>query len=538
MATIIPIRTKSTIATCIQIQLAGIATDSVVRLLSCGSGRMPRSLMDDLSRKLLTTVALALATLAWLAPPLASAEGRGVAARRGTARLATAPSGGARRGTARLATAPSGGARRGTARLATAPSGGARRGAARRAAAAAPLGGLNITSVLPNQPLALADREIALARSVGAKLVRVDVPWSVMQPRAPGVFAPQALAFLDRLVSDAAASGIRVIATADNTPCWASSAPAKLLRKCVAGGASAANAWPPNDPAQYAAFVAALAARYGTRLAAIEIWNEPDQANEDYFAGPEKPRRYAAVLRAAYPAIKAANARVPVLAGSLVGSNGVFLRALYAAGIKGYYDGLSVHFYTLTLGSLRAIHEVQLASGDSTPLWLAEFGWSSCWPSHKVQQEQGCVTPQIQGANIANLFRALARTPYVAAEVLYKLRDSRLEDFGVLTGAQARKPAFGALAGVLVNPFGNPSPVTLSLRRTGDRLVASGGGPVGDYMQLEVFSGTTLRYRALFTLNSFNRYSIALPSVLGTSGLRVRVFQYWAGMSRAAQRSV
>ncbi len=95
------------------------------------------------------------------------------------------------------------------------------------------------------------------------------------------------------------------------------------------------------------------------------------------------------MLRAAYPAIKRANPGVAVLAGSLVGSNGVFLRALYAAGIKGYYDGLAVHFYTLTLGSLRAIHEVQLAGGDHTPLWLDEFGWSSCWPHQKVSRNRG-----------------------------------------------------------------------------------------------------------------------------------------------------
>ncbi len=131
-------------------------------------------------------------------------------------------------------------------------------------------------------------------------------------------------------------------------------------------------------PPTIAAFVAYLAQRYGTRLAAIEVWNEPDQANQVYFAGPEKPQRYAAVLRAAYPAIKQANPNVPVLAGSLVGANGVFLRAMYAAGIKGYYDGLAVHFYTLTLASLRSIHEVQVANGDTKPLWLDEFGWSSC----------------------------------------------------------------------------------------------------------------------------------------------------------------
>ena len=80
--------------------------------------------------------------------------------------------------------------------------------------------------------------------------------------------------------------------------------------------------------------------------------------------------------------------------------------------------------------------------------------------------------------------------------------------------------------------------MTLSLSRRGGRLVASGSGPVGDYMELEAFQGSLLRYRALFVLNRFNHYSIVLPTVLGTSGLRVRAYQYWAGPGRDAQRSV
>jgi hypothetical protein len=57
-------------------------------------------------------------------------------------------------------------------------------------------------------------------------------------------------------------------------------------------------------------------------------------------------------------------------------------------------------------------------------------------------------------------------------------------------------------------------------------------------MQLEAFQGSVLRYRALFVLDRFDRYSIPLPAVLGTRGLTVRVFQYWAGPARAAQRSI
>jgi hypothetical protein len=400
-----------------------------------------------------------------------------------------------------------------------------------------PLGGVNIVGVGP-KALREADRAIAQAQALHAKIVRTEVPWSLLEPGGAGQVDPAALAFADRLVNDAAAHGIRVLMLVDSSPCWASSAPATLLRKCIPRGSSRASSWPPRDPSDYAAFVGYLAQRYGTHLAAIEVWNEPDQANQLYFAGPNKPQRYAAIVRAAYPAIKQANPNVPVLAGSLVGAKGVFLRALYAAGIKGNYDGLAVHFYTLTLASLRSIHEVQLANGDIKPLWLDEFGWSSCWPRYRVQEEQACVTPQIQARDIADTFRSLARTPYIAAAVVYKLQGSISENFGVLNPAGNRKPAFAALSGVLSSPFYHVSPVTLSLRRHASRVLASGSGPVGDYMELEAFQGSVLRYRVLFTLDRFNAYSIALPRVLGTSGLRVRVYQYWAGSGKAARRGI
>jgi polysaccharide biosynthesis protein PslG len=399
-----------------------------------------------------------------------------------------------------------------------------------------PLVGVNINGA-PGRGSTAAEREIAPARELHAKVVRVEISWSSFEPQQ-GHINQAELAYTDRLASDAAAAGIKLIMFVDSTPCWASSAPASVLRGCTPEEHHHAHAWPPSNPADYASFVAFLAQRYASTLAAIEIWNEPDQANQLYFDGPNKPQHYAALLRSAYTAVKFVNPSLPVLAGSLVGTNGVFLRALYAAGIKGYYDGLAVHFYTLTLAAVRAMHEVQLANGDDKPLWLDEFGWSSCYPKHKIQEEQGCVTPQIQARNLSDVFRSLARTPYVAGVVSFQLRDTPEEQFGVLTYGNKRKPAFGALASVLASPFGAPSPVTLSLRRQGASVLASGSAPVGDYMQLEAFKGGVLRYRALFTLDRFDRYSIRLPSVLGTRGLRVRVYQYWAGIGRAAHARI
>jgi hypothetical protein len=406
------------------------------------------------------------------------------------------------------------------------------------AASASFVGGVSIGSVDRAASPREIDRSVTVAHQLHAQVLRVEVPWSVMEPRGSAELDPRALAYTDRVAQDAAAQGIKLIMMLQSTPCWASSAPASLLRRCSPLGASKANSWPPTQPADFATFAALLAKRYGPQLDAIEIWNEPDQSNEEYFAGPSKPARYAALLRAAYPAIKQANPGVEVLGGSLVGSNGAFLRALYAAGIKGSYDALSVHYYNLTVASLRSIHEVQLANGDTTRLWLDEFGWTSCWPRRRIQQEHGCVPAATQAANISNTYRTLSRTAYVAAAVLYKLRDSHDEEFGVLHSNWTRKTSFSAFSHVLASPFSAVSPVTLALRSSGRSVIASGSAAVGDFMELEAFENGLLRYRALFTLDRFNRYSITLPSVLGTHGLRVRVFQYRTGAARSAQRNI
>ncbi|HEY5192265.1 MAG TPA: cellulase family glycosylhydrolase [Solirubrobacteraceae bacterium] len=397
-----------------------------------------------------------------------------------------------------------------------------------------PLSGVNLTDFAIGTSTAKINQEIARAQSLHAHVIRVEFPWSAFEPNQQGQVDPSALTYSDYLVNRASAAGIKVLVLTLSTPCWASSAPPSLLAVCTPNTGSRANTWPPSEPRAFGSFVAFIAARYGSKLAAIEIWNEPDQANEDYLAGPNKAQHYAAILRAAYPAIKRADPAMTVLGGSLVGSNGTFLRALYAAGIKGYYDGLAVHFYNLTLASLRYTHEVQFANGDSKPLWLTEFGWSSCWPRQRIQEEQACVTPQVQAANMSNIYRSLARIPWVAAQIVYELQGSTREDFGVFAESGARKPSFAALRNVFISAFAKPSPVTVSLNRHGGRLVADGSGPVGDYMRLEAFRGRHAVYRTLFTLNSFNRYSVALPSQLGTRNLAVRVFQYWMGPATAA----
>ncbi|MHB8491980.1 MAG: cellulase family glycosylhydrolase [Solirubrobacteraceae bacterium] len=378
---------------------------------------------------------------------------------------------------------------------------------------------------------------LAAASAVHAHAVRTEVRWSEMEP-VRGQRSAGLLGAVDAYVRAAAARNLKVILMVEGTPCWDSSAPPEIEARCAPGNTSEANRWPPASDAAYAGFVAFLAKRYASSLAAIEIWNEPDQSNEEYLAGPAKAAHYAAILKAAYPAIKAAAPGVAVLGGSFVGPNGVFLKLLYGDGIEGYYDGLSVHFYTLTIAALRAIHEVQLHYHDRKPLWLMEFGWSSCWPRQRIQQEQGCVSGKVQAQNLASMTDALTGTPYVAAEVFYKLQDSPGEQFGVLTAGGKRKPSFAAVARAFASPRAGSARCALQLAVRHGAVLARGSAPVGDFVVLEAVRNGRLRFRSLFILNRFNRFNIKLPRAVGTHGLTVSVYQYGRGLRGATVRRV
>jgi hypothetical protein len=259
----------------------------------------------------------------------------------------------------------------------------------------------------------------------------------------------------------------------------------------------------------------------------MEIWNEPDHANEEYFKGPDKPARYAALLKAADSAIKAADPRLPVIGGSLVGANGAFLEALYAQGIQGHYDGLAVHYYDLSLASLRAIRAVQRKHGDRKPLWLTEFGWTSCYPGHRTEGEHTCVTAAQQAADLGDVFRALRGHSWVRAAIVYKLRDTAKEHFGMLTRSGARKPAFATLRRAFRTGLGRPR--AIQARVSGGRV--TGSAPAGDVVTIQGFRGDgSFFYQAIVAPDRFGRFALTLPGAV--RGSKLVVSQPWTGRSK------
>jgi hypothetical protein len=321
--------------------------------------------------------------------------------------------------------------------------------------------------------------ELAQAQQVGANAVEVFAQWSALEPNANGVFDPGAEAELDAAVNGAAALGMKVILRARGTPCWASTEPAEArsVRPDLC------EAYPPTSADLYGQFVTWLAQRYAGKLAAIEVWAEEDHDDGQHFAGPDRPGHYAALLKAAYAAVQASGAAVPVIIGAMVGADGSFLDALYKDGIQGHYNGIAVDFYNVVLASMRAIHQVQVAHGDHTPLWLEEFGWTTCSTPRSIAEEYFvCVSQQQQGVDIDDVYRALSGVSWVAGAQVFTLRDNPNLHFGISNADGSPKAAFTAVSQAFHGQLGPPRPVTLKLR--GRTL--TGTAPVGDVVAIVV----------------------------------------------------
>lgn len=398
------------------------------------------------------------------------------------------------------------------------------------ASAATPKGlpkfrGAQIGTLAPGVSDAYVDNQLDLARRLGGNVVKVDVSWNAVEPNAKGELDPAYLANVDHLVNAAAARGLKILLLFQGSPCWASSAPSS-----IGCGDYRNSTYPPKNPKDYADTAATLAARYGGKLSAWEVWNEPDHENEYYWAGPHKAQKYAALLKATYRPLKRANKKLIVLGGSLVGAQGKFLKALYKQGIKGSYDAISIHFYDLVLASVRSIRSVQRAAGDKKPLWLTEFGWNSCYPKASNQGGHLCVTPKRQASDLADIFRALKGHKEVQGATIYSLLDSDLS-FGLATRRFSPKPSFNSMRKLFTKKLGSPNAPTI--KASGGK--ARGTVPAGDGVQLlAIAPGGGVRFSTVVNYDRNNRYSWRLPGGV-RKGWRIRAIQPWTGRSSTAR---
>ena len=283
--------------------------------------------------------------------------------------------------------------------------------------------------------------------------------------------------------------------------------------------------YPPADPRDAVPVATFLAGRYGAKLAAFEIWNEPDQANERTSPGPTRsgatPR-----WRTLYRPLKQANPQLKVLAGAFVGYNGNLLRALYRAGIKGNYDALSVHFYDLTLWGCAPGPRRAAQHHDAKPIWIAEIGLDEL-PSGRGGDRR----PPLRHRGRPGALPRRSRPRRLRADLCPGARGLRSRGRGRHLRLRAGRPerraearggggAQGPRPGARTAPRARPQ----ADAPAAGRVVASGSGPAGDQFELRVAQGGALRYVRSFRLDIEGRFRLQLPRALGSRGLTVRLY--------------
>ncbi len=413
---------------------------------------------------------------------------------------------------------------------------------------------------------AAVNQQLDKVKDSGAGMVRVDLGWASLEKDGKGQYDPWYLGKIDNVVGQANARGIKVLFTFWETPCWASTAPESLKQGCTGSWWDrGVQRYAPANPADYADALAYLAKRYGRSVAAWELWNEPNQ--EEYFKADDPVASYARLVKATYPVAKAADPGATILAGSLADADFDFTEALYKQGVKGNFDAWSVHPYSEDRSPLDrgiagwtkksfvvgvpAVRDTMLRHGDDKPLWLTEFGWSTCNVRGGRELYNNCVDPAKQATYLQLAYKQMQAFSYVPVGVSFNLEDtgsdpgSRMDNYGLVNEGSAEKPAFTAFrtaALALSSGRAVPTPtgsgdvlqkgraasrrIQLRVFRTHGRVVLKGTLPIGRTLRVRVSrsvrrsgrSTRTTTYRKLIRVSPSGRFSHRIASRATASG--------------------
>jgi len=199
----------------------------------------------------------------------------------------------------------------------------------------------------------------------------------------------------DWIVKLAEARGLKLLIRLDHQPAWSQADP-------VSNG-------PPDNIQDFADFCSVLATHYPGRIAAYEVWNEPNLARE-WGGQPPDPAGYVALLKACYLAIKSADPQAIVISAGLAPTgtddtaiampDDKFFQGMYDAGGTPYFDMLGVHapgymnpperspddteadpalqVRWITFRHVEDIRALMVANGDADKqIAITEMGWTT-----------------------------------------------------------------------------------------------------------------------------------------------------------------
>ena len=319
---------------------------------------------------------------------------------------------------------------------------------------------------------------VALAADLGVGWIKQQVDWNLIES-APGVYDWRDL---DPFVDQAEAHGFKILLGVARAPGFSRSEPV------IEDG-------PPDDFALFNRFMLALASRYRGRVAAYELWNEPNLLREwrghdlsaatfvDFLRQGAQGARQGdpgAILVSAAPGVTGINDGVNAV------DDRVYLKAMLAAGVAQWVDAVGAHPYGAAnppderaadaahhatgfnnhpsfffMDTLEDYHAILSAAGVDKPLWVTEFGWPTIDRFGDVDTTGWEYAREVSEADqAAYLVRAIELRrdrPWLGPMFVWNL------NVAMLLGPGNAQSAYS-----LVRPDGSLRPAYKQLRKTGE----------------------------------------------------------------------
>ncbi|MFL6414285.1 MAG: cellulase family glycosylhydrolase [Bryobacteraceae bacterium] len=204
------------------------------------------------------------------------------------------------------------------------------------------------------------DHSMDLARSAGFSFVRIDLLWSNVERRGRFRFFAY-----DLLLRSLEARKMGVLWILDyGHPDHGGQVPRTE-----------------EDLRAFSEFARAVAEHYRGRNVRYEIWNEPD--NPQFWAGVPNPAEYAALLRNAVDAMRAADPAAIISSGGVSNLDLPYLRQVLDRGLAAKLNAISVHPYpkngpeTIVPAYVAVRNWAARELGQQIEIWESEWGYSS-----------------------------------------------------------------------------------------------------------------------------------------------------------------
>jgi polysaccharide biosynthesis protein PslG len=322
------------------------------------------------------------------------------------------------------------------------------------------------------------DKGIQSAANLGVGWIKQQVDWNSVE-YARGLYRWEEL---DHLVSEAQQYGLKIMFSVARGPGFSRPEPVE-------------EDGPPSDFTIFRDFMHALSSRYKGRVAAYELWNEPNLKRE-WRGFDLSAAKFVELIRAGAEGVRAGDPNAIIVSGApaVTGiddkinaiDDRVFLREMIAADVGNLVDAIGVHPYGAAnppderaadaahvrsgynnhpsfffLDTLEDYRKMLVEANVDKPLWVTEFGWPSIENFGEVDtagwEYAREVTEADQAAYLLRAFALRRERAWVGPLIIWNL------NIAPLLGAERSESAYG-----LLRPDGSERPAYQQLRGAGE----------------------------------------------------------------------